>query len=57
MPEDKASYEQLEKLNVRIKEIKNLNPTHEQVGDMLEGLHKLHKLKASWPLSFPNYHV
>jgi hypothetical protein len=45
--EDKGIYEELEKLNVGIKEIKNLNPTHEQVRDLLEGLNKLYKLKAS----------
>lgn len=41
--EDKGIYEQLEKLNVSIKDIRNLNPTHEQVRDLLEGLRKLHK--------------
>lgn len=41
--EDKGIYEELERLNVRIKDIKNLNPTHEQVRDLLEGLRKLHK--------------
>lgn len=41
MLEDKGIYEELEKLNVRIKDIKNLDPTHEQVRDLLEGLRKL----------------
>jgi CheY-like chemotaxis protein len=41
--EDKGIYEELERLNVRIKDIKSLNPTHEQVRDLLEGLRKLHK--------------
>lgn len=41
--EDKGIYEQLEKLNVRIKDIRSLNPTHEQVRDLLEGLKKLHR--------------
>jgi DNA-binding NtrC family response regulator len=43
--EDKGIYEELEKLNVRIKEIKNLNPTHDQVRGLLEGLNKLQKAK------------
>jgi DNA-binding NtrC family response regulator len=43
MLEDKGIYEELEKLNVKIKDIKNLNPTHEQVRDLLEGLRKLQK--------------
>jgi response regulator RpfG family c-di-GMP phosphodiesterase len=41
--EDKGIYEELERLNVRIKNIKSLNPTHEQVRDLLEGLRKLYK--------------
>lgn len=41
--EDKGIYEQLEQLNVKIKDIRNLNPTHEQVRDLLEGLRKLNK--------------
>lgn len=44
--EDKEIFEQLEKLNVKVKEIKDLNPTHEQVRDLLEGLRKLHRRKA-----------
>jgi CheY-like chemotaxis protein len=44
--EDKEIFEQLERLNVKVKEIKGLNPTHEQVRDLLEGLRKLHKRKA-----------
>lgn len=39
--EDRGIYEELEKLNVSIKDIKSLNPTHEQVRDLLEGLRKL----------------
>lgn len=46
MMEDKTIYERLEKLNVKVKEIKNLNPTHEQVRDLLEGLIKMHKIEA-----------
>ncbi|MEW6605228.1 MAG: response regulator [Thermoproteota archaeon] len=44
--EDKNIYEKLKKLNVKVKEIRNLNPTHEQVKDLLEGLVKLHKIKV-----------
>src|SRR5919198_3616778 len=39
--EDKGIYSELEKLNVNAKEIKDLNPTHQQVQDLLEGLKKL----------------
>lgn len=46
MIEDEDIYEKLEKLNVKVKEIRNLNPTHEQIRDLLEGLMKLHKIKA-----------
>lgn len=45
--EDKEIYEKLEKLNVKVQEIKSLNPTHEQVRDLLEGLTKLRKAKTS----------
>jgi DNA-binding response OmpR family regulator len=41
--EDKGIYSELEKLNVNAKEIKDLNPTHQQVQDLLEGLKKLQK--------------
>ena len=44
--EDKEIFEQLERLNVRVREIKNLNPSHEQVRDLLEGLRKIHKRPA-----------
>jgi CheY-like chemotaxis protein len=44
--EDKEIYEKLEMLNVKVQEIKNLNPTHEQVRDLLEGLTRLRKAKA-----------
>jgi len=43
MLEDKGIYEELEALNVRIKDIRNLNPMHEQVRDLLTGLRKLQK--------------
>jgi hypothetical protein len=35
--------EELEILNVKIKDLKNLNPTQEQLRDPLEGLGKLQK--------------
>jgi CheY-like chemotaxis protein len=41
--EDKEIYEGLGKLNADIKQIKNLNPTHEQIRDLLQGLTKLQK--------------
>lgn len=41
--EDKGIYSELEKLNVKVKEVKDLNPTHQQVRDLLEGLKKLQK--------------
>jgi CheY-like chemotaxis protein len=39
--EDKTIYQQLRDLNVNIKHIKDWNPTHAQVLDLLEGLLKL----------------
>jgi CheY-like chemotaxis protein len=39
--EDKTIYQQLDDLNVNIKHIKDWNPTHAQVLDLLEGLLKL----------------
>ena len=36
-------YSELEKLNVKVKEVKDLNPTHQQIRDLLEGLKKLQK--------------
>jgi CheY-like chemotaxis protein len=44
--EDKGIYTELEKLNVNAKEIKDLNPTHQQVQDLLQGLKKLQKGRA-----------
>ncbi len=41
--EDKGIYTELEKLNVRVKDVKDLNPTHQQVQDLLHGLKKLQK--------------
>jgi hypothetical protein len=41
--EDKGIYSELEKLSVNAKEIKDLNPTHQQVQDLLKGLKKLQK--------------
>lgn len=41
--EDKTLYQQLEKLNVNIKHLKDWNPSHAQVRDLLDGLLKLRK--------------
>lgn len=40
--EDKCIYVELEKINVDLESIKDLNPTHEQIRDLLEGLRELH---------------
>ena len=39
--EDKGVYEQLGELNVRVKELRNFDPTHEQLVGMLAGVKKL----------------
>jgi DNA-binding response OmpR family regulator len=44
--EDKGIYSELEELNVNAKKIKDLNPTHQQVQDLLKGLKKLQKGRA-----------
>jgi hypothetical protein len=44
--EDKGIYNELEKLNVKVKEVKDLNPTHQQIRDLLDGLKKLQKGRA-----------
>lgn len=41
--EDKEIYQDLEKLNVDIKNLKELNPSHAQIRDYLEALQKLQK--------------
>ena len=41
--EDKEIYQELEKLNVDIKNLQELNPTHAQIRDYLEALQKLQK--------------
>ena len=41
--EDKTLYQQLEKLNVNIKHLKDWNPSHAQIRDLLDGLLKLRK--------------
>jgi len=41
--EDKTIFQQLEKLNVDIVHLKDWNPTHAQVRDLLDGLLKLRK--------------
>ncbi len=44
--EDKGIFSELEKLNVNVKGIKDLNPSHQQIRDLLEGLKKLQKGRA-----------
>jgi hypothetical protein len=39
--EDKGVYEELSKLNVKIKGLKDLNVTHAQLVDLLAGVKKL----------------
>jgi len=39
--EDKSVYEELKKINVNVKGIKELDPTHEQIRDLLQGLKKM----------------
>ena len=41
--EDKEIYQDLERLNVDIKNLKELNPSHAQIRDYLEALQKLQK--------------
>jgi len=41
--EDTTTYEELEKLNVDIKNLKNLEPTHAQISSYLEILQKIHQ--------------
>jgi CheY-like chemotaxis protein len=43
MVEDRGIYEELEKINVRVRELKNLNANHRQLVDLLVGLKKLQK--------------
>jgi DNA-binding NtrC family response regulator len=42
--EDKALYEQLERLNVRVKELKDYNVTHSQLIGLLDGVKKLQRM-------------
>jgi CheY-like chemotaxis protein len=44
--EDKQIWRGLEKLNVRVKEVKDLSPSHNEIRDLLEGLRKLQKGRA-----------
>jgi CheY-like chemotaxis protein len=44
--EDKHIWSGLEKLNVKVKEVKDLNPSHGEIRDLLEGLRKLQKGRA-----------
>lgn len=41
--EDKHIWTGLEKLNVKVREVKDLNPSHNEIRDLLEGLRKLQK--------------
>ena len=41
--EDTTTYEELEKLNVDVKNLKNLEPTHAQISSYLEILQKIHQ--------------
>jgi two-component system, chemotaxis family, chemotaxis protein CheY len=41
--EDKAIFNELTKINVNIKALQDFNPTHEQLKEMLQALHRLHK--------------
>ena len=41
--EDIEIYKRLEQLNVKVQQIKDLDPTHEQVRDLMEGLRKVQK--------------
>ena len=44
--EDKQIWRGLEKLNVRVKEVKDLNPSHNEIRDLLDGLRQLQKGRA-----------
>jgi DNA-binding response OmpR family regulator len=44
--EDKHIWAGLDKLNVRVKEVKDLNPSHNEIRDLLEGLRKLQRGRA-----------
>jgi CheY-like chemotaxis protein len=44
--EDKHIWAGLAKLNVKVKEVKDLNPSHNEIRDLLEGLRKLQKGRA-----------
>ena len=41
--EDEEIYAKLEQLNVKVQQIKDLDPTHEEVRDLIEGLRKVQK--------------
>jgi len=41
--EDKQIFNELKKINVNIQALKDFNPTHEQLREMLQGLSRLHK--------------
>ncbi len=52
--EDKTIYQQLAKLNVDISHLKNWNPTHAQIRDLLDGLLKLRKPGFDFQLAAQN---
>ena len=44
--EDKEIYDGLHALNVKIDQLKDMNPSHDQISELLEGLRKLQKGKT-----------
>lgn len=44
--EDKEIYDGLQALNVKIDQLKDMNPSHDQISELLEGLRKLQKGKT-----------
>lgn len=44
--EDREIYEGLQALNVKIGQLKSMNPSHDQVAELLDGLRKLQKGKT-----------
>lgn len=44
--EDRKVYDGLQALNVKIDQLKDMNPSHDQIVELLEGLRKLQKGKT-----------
>jgi DNA-binding response OmpR family regulator len=44
--EDREIWEGLKKLNVKVKDLKDLDPSHHEIRDLLQGLRKLQKGRA-----------